>query len=148
MNVIAIEFAMSMLAATSGHAAEHRTQIQHATGATDVQYRGSVDIQHKQSGAVAPGGAPSSLRCSWKANVTVERDARHASGTRMARSFATPYVMQGSRPGWCTANRDRIAQEVAQRTADIKRYLMAAAVDDHPVLTAEIDRLHGSAEAG
>ena len=56
--------------------------------------------------------------------------------------------MQGSRPGWCTANRDRIAQEVAQRTADIKRYLMAAAEDDHPVLTAEIDRLHGSAEAG
>ncbi len=66
----------------------------------------------------------------------------------MARSFATPYVMQGSRSGWCTANRDRIAQEVAQRTADIKRYLMAAAEDDHPVLTAEIDRLHGSAEAG
>ncbi len=37
MNVIAIGFAMGMLAATSGYAAEHRTQIQHATGATDVQ---------------------------------------------------------------------------------------------------------------
>lgn len=147
-NVIVAALALGIFATGAGEALEHRTRIDHATGTTDVHYRGDVAIAYKQTGAVAPGGAASSLRCHWKANVVVNREARHASGHVVARSFATPQVIEGSRPGWCATSRDSIAREVAQRSEDVRRHLMAAAEEDHPVLTAELDRLHGSAKAG
>jgi hypothetical protein len=145
-------FALALLgtvagAAVAGPAAtmEHRVRVDHASGATDVRYRGDVAIAHRQVGSVAPGGRQSTLGCRWSASVTVTREARHASGTR---TIAAPRAIEGTRAGWCGTHRDAIAQEVAQRTDSMREHLLATARDDHGVLVAEIERLHGSTRAG
>ena len=131
-----------------GAAMEHRVRIDHASGATEVQYRGDVNIVHKQVGAVAPGGRISTLSCRWKANVSVTREARHASGSTMTRSIEGARAIEGTRAGWCGSQRDAIAQEVAQRVDAMRDHLLATAAEDHPVLMAEIERLHGSTQTG
>lgn len=131
-----------------GAAMEHRVRIDHASGTTDVQYRGDVDIVHRQVGAVAPGGRASTLGCRWKAKVTVTREARHASGSLMTRSIEGARAIEGTRAGWCGDQRDAIAQEVAQRVDAMRDHLLATAAEDHPVLMAEIERLHGSTRTG
>lgn len=135
-------------AVASGAALEHQVRVDHASGATDVRYRGTVDVTHRQVGAIAPGGAPSSLRCHWRASIVVDREARHASGSSMLRTIEGRQVAEGSRPGWCSAQKESIRTEVAARTADLRDHLVAAAADDHPTLHAELDRLHGANRAG
>ncbi len=131
-----------------GAAMEHSLRIDHASGTTEVHYRGDVDVVHRQVGAVAPGGRASTLSCRWKANVSVTREARHASGSTMTRAIEGARAIEGTRAGWCSTQRDAIAQEVAQRTEAMRAHLLAIAAEDHPVLMAEIERLHGSTWTG
>ncbi|WP_233150928.1 hypothetical protein [Sphingomonas mollis] len=132
------------MAAAPVTAAEHRTRIDHPVGPVDAHYRASVDVAHKQVGAVAPGGRSSSLRCHWSATVNVDRVARHAAGSVMARSISRDAAIKGSRPGWCEGQRTAISRDVAARMDEVHGHMMAVAREDHPVLHAELDRLHGA----
>ena len=138
---------LGSLAASDG-AIEHRVQLDHHSGPVAVRYSADVGVTHKQVGAVVPGGRPSTLRCLWSANVTVHREARASTGAALVRSAARDGVIEGSRPGWCGTNRDAIAKEVAQRRDALHEHLQAVAQEDHPMLRAEIDRLHADTRAG
>jgi len=127
---------------------EHEVRIDHRTGALESRYSADVRITHRQVGTVGVGGRPSTLRCMWSAGLVVDRQARHASGSTMARTFAHDGVVAGSRPGWCSAQRRSIAQEVASRQPELRERLVRLAQDDHGVLHAEIDRMHGTTQAG
>ena len=127
---------------------EHEVRIDHRTGAVESRYSADVRITHRQVGTVGVGGRPSTLRCMWSAGLVVDRQARHASGSTMARTFAHDGVVAGSRPGWCSAQRRSIAQEVASRQPELRERLVRLAQDDHGVLHAEIDRMHGTTQAG
>lgn len=126
----------------------HSVRIDHQRGAIEAQYRSRVRIAHQQVGAVTPGGVPSTLRCAWRANVTVDRDARQAGGTTLARTMTREAALTGSRPGWCDGAKAGIAREVAGRASAIRDHMLAMAEEDRAVLSAEIDRLHGSADRG
>ena len=147
-SVIVASLSLGLLAAASSAPAAHRVQIDHRSGAVDAHYRGELDVSHKQIGSAGPGGRASSLRCAWTAKISVNREARHASGVVMTRAFTSDAVVKGSRPGWCSTNKTAIAQDVAMRTDDIQRHLLAAAEKDHPVLTAEVERLGGAVPTG
>lgn len=127
---------------------EHSTRIDHRTGTVESRYSADVRITHKQVGTVGAGGRPSTLRCLWSAGLVVDRQARHASGSTMARSFAHDDVVEGSRPGWCSAQRSAIVREVAARQPELRERLVRLAQDDHGVLHAEIDRMHGTTQVG
>ncbi|WP_242117643.1 hypothetical protein [Sphingomonas lacusdianchii] len=127
---------------------EHEVRIDHRTGAVESRYSADVRITRRQVGTVGVGGRPSTLRCLWSAGLVVDRQARHASGSTMARTFAHDGVVAGSRPGWCSAQRRSIAQEVALRQPELRERLVRLAQDDHGVLHAEIDRMHGTTQAG
>ncbi|WP_294301730.1 hypothetical protein [uncultured Sphingomonas sp.] len=129
-----------------GHS--HSVRIDHHRGAIDADYRSRVLITHKQIGSVAPGRVPSTLRCQWQANLVVDRDARHAGGTMMARTMMRDAALTGSRPGWCEGAKRAIAQEVAARESVLRDHLVAMAADDHAVLTAEVERLHDPVRRG
>ncbi len=146
VGVVALMLGAAMPA--GGEAIEHRTQIAHPSGTIDTRYRAGVKIEHRQVGSVGAGGRPSTLRCLWRAGLVVDRHATHASGSTLSRSFTHDDVAKGSRPGWCSAQRASIAQEVAGRSDAIRDRLIQVAQDDHPVLHAEIDRLPGAAQAG
>jgi hypothetical protein len=138
---------LSTMAAVSAPL-EHRLRIDHHSGAIDVLYRGDVAVVTKEVGTVAPGGRPSTLRCTWRLDVALEREARHASGSVMTRSFNTLTALEGSRPGWCMTHRRAIEQDVASRRQEVQQHLLAAAAADRPVLAAEIDRLPRTTQAG
>lgn len=138
--------AAAMAAPPTGMA--HSVRIDHATGAVHSDYSADVQVSHRQVGTVGAGGRPSTLRCMWSAGLTVDRQARHASGSMLTRSFASDTVVEGSRPGWCSAQKASIAREVATRTPELRARLIELAREDHPVLHAEIDRMQGNRREG
>lgn len=148
MNLIVAGLSLGIAAAASGFALEHRTEIAHRSGAVAAHYRAHVDVAHRQVGAVTPGGVSSTLRCHWTANVSVRREARHQAGSTLSRVIENARAIEGSRPGWCGTHARAIRQEIARRSDEIRGHLLAVAEQDHPVLTAEIDRLHGESRAG
>ncbi len=140
-----------VLAATGaalGLTVDHQNQMDHRSGPVAVKYRGDVVITHKQMGAVAPGGRPSSLRCDWAASMSVARHAVAASGTRLVRSIDSEPVMSGTRPGWCVASHGAIRKEVAAKAAHMQQHLMMLAQEDEQMLRVELDRIHGPQRAG
>ena len=126
----------------------HSARIDPRSGAVQSNYTADVQVTHRQIGTVGAGGRPSTLRCLWRAGLVIERQARHASGSTLARSFAHDKVIEGSRPGWCSGQKSAIAEEVASRNDALQARLVQLAQEDHPVLHAEIDRMHGTAQAG
>jgi len=139
---------MAMASAAPQAGMAHSVRIDHATGAVQSDYSADVTVTHRQVGTVGAGGRPSTLRCMWRAGLVVDRQARHVSGSTLARSFAQDNVVEGSRPGWCTAQKTAIAREVAARTPELQARLVQLAQEDHGVLHAEIDRMQGNRLAG
>lgn len=139
---------LGMAMAAPDGAMAHSTRIDHRSGAVQSDYTANVQMTHQQLGAVGAGGRPSTLRCHWRAALVVERHARHASGSTLARSFTQDKVVEGSRPGWCSAQKLAIARELASRNDALQARLVQLAQEDHPVLHAEIDRMHGTTRTG
>lgn len=139
-----------LLGTAAGVAApvEHRTRLDHASGAAEVHYRAAVAVRHRQVGVPAPGGRASTLACRWEAGLVVERDARHASAGRLSRTIERAAAIEGSRPGWCSTQGAAIRQDIARRAGDWRGRLAAIAEEDHHVLRAELDRAQGAAQAG
>lgn len=119
----------------------HSIRVDHAAGPVDADYRMRIDVSHNQVGSAGPGGRPSTLRCRWEADLLLDRSARHSAGTVLQRSLRRDAVASGSRPGWCTANREAIARDVARATSDVQGEVRALAQQDAEGLRAELDRL-------
>lgn len=147
MNMLLIAGLVLGAAAASDGAIEHR-----AAGSSFRAGRGPLQRRcRRDSQADRRGGhrrASSTLRCMWSANMTVHREARATAGTMLTRSAARDGVIRGSRAGWCGTNRRAIAQEVAQRRDALHDHLQAVAQEDHPMLRAEMDRLHPETREG
>lgn len=131
-----------------GATIDHATRIDHHSGPVEARYRGTVAVQHRQVGSVAPAGRASTLRCMWSANMIVDRHATAATGTTMMRNIVRDNVVSGSRPGWCDTHRASIAREVAAKMQDMNGHVVAVAAEDHEVLRAELDRAHGATRTG
>lgn len=132
---------IAALAAAWSIPAETLTRtIDHSNGAVTAEYRGNVEIATKQIGTVAPGGRQSTLRCMWTANLQVEREAIGGDGLIAVRSFSSPAVAEGSRPGWCDGQRKGIEKDVAQRVRT-GPYLERAAEADGVKLRSDLYRL-------
>ncbi len=134
--------------AAPGRTIDHAARVDHHSGSVTARYRGALEVDHRQVGAVAPAGRGSSLACHWTARIAVARHAVAASGARTQRSFVSDPVVSGRRAGWCDGQREAIARDVAAQTLDLDRHVQAVAREDRDVLRAELDRLHGSVAAG
>lgn len=125
-------------------AIEHRTRVEHPKGAIEAIYKTRVAVTHKQIGSAAKPGTPSTLACTWRADIHVERSALHGSGASLSRQIARDGVVEGRRAGWCNGGRSAIAAEVARRTHEIHDQVVALAREDEAVLQAELERLDGN----
>lgn len=148
INTIAAGLALALTAQAPDTTGEHSTRFEHPLGTVEVQYRGDVRVVQKQVGSVAPGGRPSTLRCSWTAQLAVNREARTAMGRMTSRQFIHESIASGSRVGWCRTNKTSISKELAKQTQDLRKNLVEVAEKDRPALIAEIDRLHEKRPAG
>lgn len=120
----------------------HRVAIDHRGQRVDVTYRSDLNVIHKQVGTTGPGGRANTLRCAWKATVSVNREARSAAGHVLTRTIASETPIEGSRPGWCAGQRSAIAQEVATRSSAVREHLLAVAEQDREALALELDAAH------
>jgi hypothetical protein len=130
-----------LLALSSAGQIEHHVRVDHANGGAEVAYRPHVAIDYRQIGTAAAPGRPSSLACAWRANVSVERTARHAGGSVLRRTTGQSEWTKGHLPGWCSAHRAAIARTVARKTQGLREHLLGVAREDHPVLGRELDQL-------
>lgn len=119
----------------------HVERVDHASGPVDARYRLDLDVRHRQVGAVSPGGRPGSLRCVWQADLVVDRTAARADGSVLRRSLRHDAMISGSRPGWCTAQREAIGREVAARSNAMQEQMIELARRDIDALRAELDDL-------
>lgn len=133
-------FMLGLLFAAPTSEIAHSVRVDHPAGPVHADYRARIDVRHQQLGVAAPGGRASTLRCRWQADLVVDRQGRHASGT-LHRALRQESVAAGSRPGWCTANRAVIAKDVASATADMRGAVEALADRDAEMLRAELDQI-------
>lgn len=117
---------------------EHRASFDHAGESVDTHYRARVVLVRRQLGSVAKAGTPSTLRCTWRAHLRIDREARFGQSQRLVRSIDRKAILEGSRAGWCGASDKTVNQEVARRAEEIRTHLLAAAGEDAAVLKAEI----------
>lgn len=143
-----VALTLGLTAPAAAQTIDHSTRLDHHSGPVTARYRGTMTLEHRQIGAVVPGGRTSSLRCQWTASLAVERHATTAAGSIMRRGVRRDDVASGHRPGWCAGQREAIARDVAAQTIAIDQHVQAVAREDHDVLRAELDRLHGSVAAG
>ena len=123
----------------------HRVEIDHQGQRVDVTYHSELAVKQRQVGTAGPAGRPSTLRCLWKANVSVEREARSAAGHVLKRTISSDAPIEGSRPGWCSGQRAAIEQEVASRSDQVREHLLAVAERDRETLALELDAAHSPA---
>jgi hypothetical protein len=146
MNIV---LAMSLAAAALDPALpafEHRTSIEHAGRAVDAEYRARVLVTRRQIGSAPKSGMPSTLRCVWSADISLERHASVGPKVRLSRAFGRDGVIEGNRAGWCSMHDKAIAREVAKRAGEIEARAIALAREDEAVLRAELDDLNGGGE--
>lgn len=124
---------------------EHQVRIDHASGAIEADYRGTVTLAARQIGSPAPGGRASTLRCEWTADLAVERQARHANGNLLSRSIDAGEAMTLTRAGWCNSHRDAVSGQFAARSAELHDRLVAVAGSDRAVLIDQVERQLGLA---
>jgi len=125
---------------------EHRTRLTHGEAVIDVRYGANVTIIPRQIGAPAKAGTLSTLRCLWRADVEIERRAEGGAALQLTRTLQRETVLEGSRPGWCAANRKGIAREVARRADEIRADVAALAERDEAELRAELHRAGPTSE--
>jgi len=117
---------------------EHRASFDHAGERVDTHYRARVVLVRRQIGSVAKAGMPSTLRCTWRAHLRIEREAHFGQTQRLSRNIDRKAILEGSRPGWCGASETAVTRDVARRAEEIRAHLLAAAGEDAAVLKAEI----------
>ncbi len=144
MNLI---LAAGLLLGTPVATDAHRVEMDHKGQRVDVTYRSDVAVKHKQIGSAGPGGRASTLQCAWKANVSVQREARSAAGHVLSRTISSDTPIEGRRAGWCSGQREAIAQEVAARSDTVRDHLLAIAEKDREALALELDRAHSPARS-
>lgn len=118
---------------------EHRTGFDHAGERIDAHYRARVVLVRRQIGSVTKAGMPSTLRCTWRAHLRIEREARSGQQLRSSRRIDRRAILEGSRPGWCGASDNAVTGEIARRAEDIRAHLLTVAGEDQAVLKAEIE---------
>lgn len=133
-----IPLSLGLLLAAPFSEIVHSARIDHPSGPAHAEYRMRVDVRHQQLGVAAPGSHAATLRCRWRADLVVDRQASHATGT-LRRVLHREDVASGSRPGWCTANRAVIAKDVASSTGAMRGAAAALAGQDAEALRAELD---------
>lgn len=146
--ITALLLALGCAGAAAAAQAQHSVRIDHHSGPVTAHYRGDIAVDHRQIGAAAPAGRASTLRCQWTARMDVARAATAANGRTIHRSFVSAPVASGHRTGWCSGQQEAIARDVARQTITLDHHLQAVAREDHDVLRAELDALHGPVGAG
>lgn len=135
---------MSSLAAA---APQQQAVVHHRGNAYEVNYQPQVRASMKTVGMSA-GTRMSTERCSWRAEVQVERTLRR-QGEALAHAKLLPAatVIEGSRHGSCAQAREAVDQDQLAKLDHVQQHLAQVAARDRATLLADIDAAHSLASA-
>ncbi|MFZ4688832.1 MAG: hypothetical protein ACOYLS_06320 [Polymorphobacter sp.] len=138
-------FLATLAAATLAQAAPtewtHTVPVAHADTNATATYVARPNITTRQIG-MATGTRPSTVRCIWTADISVERRLGTPAGdTSGVREIASTKTFSGSRHGSCMNNRRAINQEIAAKAPEVNAHLLAVADRDQRELRSEIETL-------
>lgn len=108
-------------------------------GAIAATYEARPMVTTRQIGTAA-GTRMGTMRCTWKAEINVERRLSGGDGSAV-RALAPSKTMKGSRPGDCMTSRSAIDREIAALAPDIRSHLEQVAARDQQDLRAELDTI-------
>lgn len=103
-------------------------------------YRAMPVVTTRQIGAAA-GTRMGTVRCTWKAAISIERRLETGGANPPTRTLAPVRTLAGSRHGDCMVGRRAIDQEIAGRAPEIQAHLEAVAMQDQRDLRAEVESL-------
>lgn len=119
----------------------HIVPVAHAISKATATYVARPTITTRQIG-MATGTRPSTVRCTWTADISVERRlGAPGAETGGVRGIASAKTFTGSRHGSCMNNRRAIDREIAALAPEINAHLLAVADRDQRELRSEIETL-------
>lgn len=136
-------FTTSALAATPDM--RHQVQIPHGETQLTAVYQPKTSVSYRQVGNMTPN-RPSTARCLWKAEVSVERhlQAPAGQGSHVVRTLVPTKLIEGSTNGRCAQGKEQVNSAIARRSDEVRQHVLAVAAEDRNALMAELSIAQGN----
>lgn len=117
----------------------HQVVVPHSSGDITAVYQPRTLISYRQIGNMTPN-RPSTARCLWKAEISVERHLQPPAGqgSHVVRTLVPTRLIEGQTNGRCAQGRDSVAAAIARRSDNVREHVLAVAAEDHNALMAEL----------
>ena len=124
----------------------HQDQVAHQGATYSLSYRPHVETSMRTIGQ-SVGSRPSTERCLWRANITLNREISRADSSErlVKRVHGDGHQVEGQAPGKCGRDRGHIKDMIAAKVAGAQDHVVAMAQADRPAALADIDAAHALA---
>lgn len=119
---------------------QHRVTVPSGDAQLTAVYQPRTLISYRQIGNMTPN-RPSTARCLWKAEVSVERHLQPPAGqgSHMVRTLVPTKLIEGQTIGRCAQGKQQVSAAIARRSDEVRAHVLAVAAEDHTALMAELD---------
>lgn len=123
----------------------HQVEVPHGDNQITAVYQPRTLVSYRQIGNMTPN-RPSTARCMWKAEVSVERHlkAPAGQGSHLVRSLVPTKVIQGQTNGRCAQGKEQVSSTLARRSDEVRAHVLAVAAEDRSALMAELSIAQGN----
>lgn len=123
----------------------HQVEVPHGERQVTAVYQPKTSISYRQVGNMTPN-RPSTARCIWQAEVSVERhlQAPAGEGSHVVRTLVPTKVIEGSTNGRCAQGKEQVNSAIARRSDEVRAHVLAVAAEDRNALMAELSIAKGS----
>ncbi len=123
----------------------HQVQIPHGETQLTAVYQPKTSVSYRQVGNMTPN-RPSTARCLWKAEISVERhlQAPAGQGSHVVRTLVPTKLIEGSTNGRCAQGKEQVNSAIARRSDEVRQHVLAVAAEDRNALMAELSIAQGN----
>jgi len=123
----------------------HQVEVPHGERQVTAVYQPKTMVSYRQVGNMTPN-RPSTARCMWKAEISVERhlQAPAGQGSHVVRTLVPTKLIEGSTNGRCAQGKEQVSTALARRTDEVRSHVLAVAAEDRNALMAELSIAQGN----
>ncbi|MFC3309695.1 hypothetical protein [Blastomonas aquatica] len=131
--------------AADGQDFRHQVEIPHGDRQVTAVYQPKTQVSYRQVGNMTPN-RPSTARCVWKAEVSVERhlQAPAGQGSHVVRTLVPTKMIEGSTNGRCAQGKQQVNSAIARKSDEVRAHVLAVAAEDRNALMAELNIATGN----
>jgi len=123
----------------------HQVNVPHGEREVTAVYQPRTMVSYRQVGNMTPN-RPSTARCMWKAEISVERhlQAPTGQGSHVVRTLVPAKLIEGSTNGRCAQGKEQVSNTLARRADEVRDHVLAVAAEDRNALMAELSIATGT----